>query len=250
MGNALLTTAAILLVLGIAVVLFMLGPLDRIVEAGIEHYGSRMLGVRVRVGSVDLSLTSGSGTIKGLVVGNPEGFDSDAAFRLSEITLRIDLESLTGETVVIDDITIRAPRASYEMNRPGSSNFDVIRRNLDRYAAEGSGQPAAPERSGEDEAPEIRLLIRKLVFEDGEMGVKLLAAPSATLPLPALRLRNLGAPAGATPGEIGVQVMRAFLKTVVRSVETLPTSRLRETTEKLEQQAGEAAKELLRSLGR
>ncbi len=236
-----LATAAILLVLGIAVVLVVLGSLDRIVEAGIERHGSRMLGVRVRVGSVDLSLTSGSGTIKGLVVGNPEGFDSGAAFRLSEITLRLDLESLTGETVVIDDVTIRTPRASYEMNKPGSSNFAVIRRNLDRYAAEGPG---------EDDAPEMRLLIRKLVFEDGEIGAKLLAASSVTLPLPALRLRNLGAPAGATPAEIGVQVMRAFLKTVVRSVATRRTSQLRETTEKLEQQAGEAAKELLRSLGR
>ena len=54
--------------------------LDRSVTTGIEVVGSQVLGAQVAVASVAISPLNGSGSISGLEIRNPEGFDSDCVF--------------------------------------------------------------------------------------------------------------------------------------------------------------------------
>ena len=224
-----------------AAVYFLLTSLDAIVERAIERYGSEITGTAVRVASVDISLSSGRGTVRGLSIANPEGFSSDPAFRLEEITLQIDVGSVTSSPIVVDEISIGAPTVLFEVNESGAANVDVIRRNAE------SGEPAA----GEEEEP-LRLVIRKFSLHRGEIDADTTAVggKEVEVKLRPLDLSNIGAPQGATPGEIGRIMARALTRQVAVAVAAQRIGSYLENKidEKLEGEAAEAAKDLLRSL--
>ena len=57
----------------------------QIAKDGINTYGSEFLGVDVVVDYVDFSILGGNLSMSNLVIGNPEGFKSEHAFKLGEI---------------------------------------------------------------------------------------------------------------------------------------------------------------------
>ena len=63
--NVVLGAGVVVVVALAAGVYFLLTSLDVIVERAIEHYGSEITGTAVRVASVDISLSSGRGTVRG-----------------------------------------------------------------------------------------------------------------------------------------------------------------------------------------
>jgi uncharacterized protein involved in outer membrane biogenesis len=226
-----------------AAVYFLLNSLDAIVERAIERYGSEITGTAVRVASVDISLSSGRGTVRGLTVGNPKGFSSDSTFSLEEITLQIDVGTVTSSPIVIDEITIRAPAVLFEVNQAGAANVDEIRKNAERY------RPAAGE-----EAEPVRLLIRKFLFERGEIAADTTALGGKEMEakLPPLTLSNVGGRQGATPGEIGKIMVKAMTRQVATAVASQQVGSYLEKKidEEIGGKVGEAAKDLLRSLAK
>ena len=67
------------LVLVGAVVIFFL---DSIVRSSVEKVGPIVTKVSVKLDSAKISLFGGSGELKGLVVGNPEGFKTPEAIKV------------------------------------------------------------------------------------------------------------------------------------------------------------------------
>jgi uncharacterized protein YxeA len=65
--------------------------IDSIVKSGIEVVGSEVLGTRVTVASVSISPLSGNGTIRGLTIGNPEGYTSENIMQLGEVSVALNL---------------------------------------------------------------------------------------------------------------------------------------------------------------
>ena len=97
--KALIIGALALVAVIVGVGVFLYNSIDSIVKAGIEKYGSEITGTRVSVGSVDISLKSGRGTIRNVVVHNPKGFSSAHVFSLGEITVDLDVTALVIEGV-------------------------------------------------------------------------------------------------------------------------------------------------------
>ena len=64
------------------------------IKAGIETIGPKITKTSVNVGSVTLSPLTGKGQIKGLVIGNPHGFTSEAAIKVKDFTIKIVPSSL------------------------------------------------------------------------------------------------------------------------------------------------------------
>ena len=93
------------------------------------------------------SATSGEGVLRGLKMGNPKGFKSDSAFRLGEVRVRIDIDSLGRDTVVIKEVVITAPEITYEL-WPNGSNIDAIRRNVESTMGAGAGQARGGDAAG------------------------------------------------------------------------------------------------------
>ena len=242
----------VVLVALVAVVVGVLSSLDSIVEAAIETYGSELTGTDVRVDSVEIELASGRGTVRGLTVANPDGFSPGAAFSLGEITLEIDVGTLTDEPVVVDAVVIAAPVVRWELGASGRSNVDVILAHVKRYGA--GGEPAASgggaRTSGAAEPPEseTRLVIRRFTFSDGEVHATL-GKGSVSEKLPPLVLRDIGGSDGATPTAIGVRIASAYSQRVVQTVARRQVERrIDDALRGAGGEAGKAAQELFKRL--
>src|ERR1035437_10029823 len=93
----------LLIALVVVVILAVLAVgllLDGAVKRGVETFGPKLTKVDIKLQSVSLSLLSGAGTIKGLLVGNPEGFKTPSAIRVGEATLALKPGSLLSDKIV------------------------------------------------------------------------------------------------------------------------------------------------------
>jgi len=236
---------AVIVVVVIAVV-FLWSSLDSIVKAAIETYGSEATQTKVTVNDVSISPTSGSGALKGLVVGNPQGFKTPQAFRLGEISLKIDTGSITGDTVLIKEIVIAAPEITYELAGT-NDNIRTIRDNADRYAKSmgggGAGGTAAKPAEKKDE-PGKKLIIENLYVRSGKVNVAatMLGGKSVGTGLPDIHLKDIGkSKGGATPAEVIDQVLGAITQNVQTAVRSLSADQLKDAI-------GPGADQLKRSL--
>ncbi len=255
MKRVLLGVALVLVIAVGGTLFYLVSSLDSLVKNAIEKYGSEMTGTAVRVESVRIELAAGKGTIRGLTIANPAGFSTAHAFTLGEITLDIDPGSVTGDPLVIDEIAIRAPQVSYEMNAQAQSNLVVINNNLSAYSG-GGGGGGSSDATASDDAAETRLSVVRFEFEKGQVAANTSAVggKDGSLSLPALRMNDLGGKQGMTGAELGKKVLSAYTTQVVKAVGSSQIGRLLDDKlgDKLESKLGkedaDAAKSLLKKV--
>jgi hypothetical protein len=248
--RVILTLGILVVVVAAAVGYYVFSSLDSLVKDAIETYGSEMTGTAVRVGSVSISLSDGRGSVRGLRVANPEGFASGDAFSLGEITLALDIASLTQEPLVVSEVLIDGPVANVVVSPTGRTNFDAIRKNVERYGGSSGSSKGGAGSDGDaaSEAPPPMLRIQKFTFDNGSVqaDARAVGGKELTRDLPPLSLRDLGGRSGKPADEIGQIVLEAYTKTIVRSVAAGQAERV--IDEKLGGAAGEAAKGLLNKM--
>ncbi len=205
--------ALILVIAGTAV--YVLTNLNSIVKAAIEKYGSQATKTAVRVSSVKIKLKNGEGAVLGLKVANPSGFSFPSIITLDNIAVRIEVNSVTSTPVAIDNILISGPEVYYEMKESGTTNVDVLKKNLT-----SSGSPAEEQPQKSSKGKEIKLTVRKLVFEKGKVHVRIakLADKPYTVELPRLELTDIGKHGGATPAEIARITATALAEETAKAV--------------------------------
>lgn len=192
---------------------YVLTNLDSIVKAAIEKFGSQATKTPVRVSAVTIKLRSGEGAVLGLRVANPSGFNFPSIITLDDISVRIDVNSVTGTPVVIDNILISGPQVFYERKEDGTTNVDVLKKNL-------TSGPSKVEQPQSHKGKEIKLRIKKLVFEKGKIHVRVakLGDRPFTVVLPRLELTDIGKQGGATPDEIARTVATALAEETAKAV--------------------------------
>ncbi|HXU93757.1 MAG TPA: AsmA family protein [Gallionella sp.] len=187
---------AVIALLAVAVVaatvtLWFSNPLDSLLKAAIEKFGSEMTAATVRVSKVHLSPTDGRGALSGLSLGNPKGFKTDHAFKAGHIEVALDPATLADDTILINKILIDAPSISYEKGDNGT-NFDVIQRNVERYL--GTAQ-----KKNEKTEPGKKMVIESLVIRNAKVNYN----GMIELSLPDIELHNIGKKrGGATSAEV------------------------------------------------
>ena len=210
------------LIVVIAIVLyFVFSSLDSIIKAAVEKYGSEVTQVEVRLDGAKVSITSGEGALRGLTVGNPEGFKTDHAFSLGEISVVLDLGTVTQNPVVIKEIVISAPEVTYELGS-GGSNIDVIQRNVNAYGGSGKGKAKSPTR--EDDQEGRKLVIQNLNVRKGKVTVSatMLKGQKLSAALSEIHLKDIGKQkGGADPSEVVEILVRAISQSSVKAVGTL-----------------------------
>lgn len=176
--------------------------LSSIVKSGIETLGPELTKCPITVGSVSLSPLTGSGTVRDLVVGNPEGFKTAHALRLGKVHVEVDLRSLLADTLVVKEIRIEAPDIVYEVGL-GSSNIGTLRKNL----AQASGKS----RPGPKACRKIR--IDHIVVKDGRISLSagFLGGNALPIPLPEVEMRDIGKADGGAGVAEAVAVFFAHL---------------------------------------
>jgi len=216
------TTKKVLVGVAIVLILVLAGgvwwfshSLDSLVASAIRTFGPEITGVSIRLDGVTIEAMDGRAALHGLVVGNPPGFSTDHALSLGEISMTIDLDSLTRDVIVIKQVSIVKPDVTYELG-PGGSNLDTIQRNVDRYVTQHGGANEHTERNGG----------KKLVIEDlyiknatAHVSTAVMQRSGMSVPVPDLHLRDIGKRSGgATAGEVVKQVLGALTHGVTRTI--------------------------------
>lgn len=186
--------------------------LDSAVKKGVETYGPEFTKVSVKLEGVSLSILSGGGSIKGLVVGNPEGFATPHAIKVDKASLSVSPGSVFSDKIVIKSIRVEEPEINFETGLTGGDNLHKI---LDNVTA-ATGGPSTNAASG----PSKKLQVDEFVLTGARVNVSVKGTGGAAAPiiLPDIHLTNLGqGPDGITPGELTKKIISEVTAEVAKA---------------------------------
>lgn len=210
---------------------FVLSNLGSLIVAAVEEYGSDVTQTDVSLADAEVDIASGEGALSGLTVGNPSGFNTDSAFSLGQIAVKLDTDSVTGNTIVIREILVANPEVTYELGESGS-NIDAIRENVDSFMAAQGGGGSATESGGSDEAgAERKLVIEDLYIRGGTVNVSatFLEGEQLSAGLPEIHLQDIGKDSGgATPEEVVGQIIASLGDATGKAISGLNLDALRQ----------------------
>lgn len=178
--------------------------LDSVIKKGVETVGSRIAKVDIKLDSVSLHLFTGFGGVKGLVVGNPEGYKSPSAISVGNASVAVSRRSLLSDKIVVRSIRIESPQITYELG-PGGNNLQRIQAN----AAESSGGSTTKSTPTEGK-PSKKLQVDDVVITGGKvtLAIAVLGGQVVTAPLPEIHFTDLGqGPDGITAGDLAKRIL-------------------------------------------
>lgn len=178
------------------------------IKRGVETFGPKVTQTPVTLDDVSISVLSGNGTLKGLYVGNPEGYKSENIFALGQIDIEIDTGTVMSDKIVINRIYIKQPEISYEKTLM-SSNIKQLLANIEEFTG-----PSAPKEDEPSTGAKKQLVVKQLVIEDGTIYVGALGM-GQTVPLPRIELNDIGE---GNNSKTIAQVLDLVLTEVVKSI--------------------------------
>lgn len=209
----LLVGVALLGILAVAAFFF----LGTIVKAGVENGGPLITKVPIKLDGATVSVFNGSGQLKGFVMGNPEGFKTTESVRVGSIGLKLEPGSLLSDKVIVRSVRVEGPEITYEATGIKGSNIGKILENIQSVAS----QSTTPPPGSEQPAPSRKLQVDEFVISGAKLNVtaSVLGGRTATLPLPEIRLANLGqGPDGITAAELSSRAFGALVEASAKAV--------------------------------
>lgn len=234
MKKALVFGGGAVVVIVIAVIVGVVFFAGDAIKAAVEEMGPKLTKAEVKLAKVDLSLASGEAALSGLKIGNPDGFNTSHAFKLENIAVKIDTNSIGKDPIVIKEIIINSPDViaefkNFEFNplktsesiqkSLKTSNFIAIQNNVNAYVKQASSGSASSKESSGGEEP-------KLIIEKFRMtGVKVRAVSQGGLKLDTalppfdISLDNIGKKEkGLPPAEIAAVLIPKVQDAVIKAI--------------------------------
>jgi hypothetical protein len=215
--------------------------LNDLIKQQIEQVGTKMIEQPVTVSTVDMKLLEGAGTIKGLVLANPSKYSAPSVFSLDEVTLDINLESLTTDLIIIEEIVIDKPQAVVEFTQSGGANIkdllDTLKKNT---ASDGASEPSQDNTSSITKEPIIR--VNKFVLAGVALTVDLskLGNKAHQAVLTDINLTNIGGQNGMPASQLGAELAKQALSSIWKQAKKQQTTILKDQAKKkLEEKAKE-----------
>ena len=240
-----LLKAGVIAVLLIVVALVMVGVyLNSVIKAGVEAVGPKITGTTVKLDAVDVSPFSGRGRLKGLVVGNPQGFHAESAFKLADAKVDVDLKSALSDKLIIEEILIDGPEISYESG-PSGSNLGKIQENAAAFGKSVASKEAAESKSPKKDPTQKKVQINHFILKNARLNASasMLKGKALTITLPNIHLRDIGKESdGVTVQKAVAEVFEAITTSVVQAVAS--------SGKLLEQASGRQGKRLRASAAR
>jgi len=247
----LLIAVGVLVLLVVVAVVVVASQAGSLIKDGVESYGPDITGTSVTLSGVDVSLLSGSASINDLVIGNPKGFKSSEAFRVDEVSVKLDVGSLFSEQIRIEKILIDGAELTYEqLNK--TSNIDALKRNVERNTgASGGGSD-----TGDSSASDVQLVIDDLYINATQVNASVSVLgknEQKSITIPDIHLKDLGkggdGSVAAIVDEVVSLVTKAATKAVVnelgkRKVQEAIDKKKGEALQKLDEKLGDKLKDL------
>lgn len=211
------------------------GSLNDYIKNQIETVGTQVTEQTVSVKAVEIKLTSGAGSILGINLANPKTYSQPNAFSLGEMTLDINLESLTSSPIIIDAIVIKSPEAFVQFTQTGGSNIQDILDAIERNTPKGDASAVDTEQGTE---PKIK--VSKIVLAGTALTLDLSAfgnkEHSATLP--DIILNNIGGDAGLPASQLGSEIVKQALSKIWQQAKATQKKKLMDgAKDKLKEEA-------------
>lgn len=207
----------LLIALVVIIVLAVVGLglfLDSAIKKGVETVGPQITKVDVKLDGVSLSFRAGSAKIHGLLVGNPEGYQTPHAIKVGSAHVTVSPGSLLSEKVVVKSIRVEAPEITYEGNLMGGDNLHKILENVS--AATSSGAGSTNPASGK---PTKKLQVDDFLITGARVNLSIKGAGGLAAPvtIPDIHFTNLGQGVdGITAAELTQRVLQEVTASVMQ----------------------------------
>ena len=218
MKKWLIRVVIVVFLLLIAVVGASIYFLGSIIKKGVETVGPQITRTELKLDSATLSLLSGSGKLKGLFVGNPEGFKTRSAIQVGSVSLAVAPRSVFSDKIHVTQVNVQAPEITFE----GGLNGNNLSKLLDNVqASTGGADKGAP---AKDTTSSKKLQVDELLISAGKINLSVdagvLGSKSATVPLPEIHLTGLGSgPDGITAGDLTTKILKEILQAAIPAAE-------------------------------
>lgn len=221
----------LIIVVAIAVGLYI-GP---IVKIGMEQIGPKITQVPIKVDAVDVSLLTGSAQVKGLIVGNPNGYKTPQAISVGTVLVGVDPFSVLSDKIIVHAVHVQSAEITFEGGLV-SNNLSKIMDNVNSVSKNFA--PKATTESGNKPAPKIEVDDFLITGAKVHASLTGLGGKEMTVPLPDIHLTDLGKESnGLTPAELTRAVLDAIISDTIKAV-TSSATQLGHGAENLGKSAG------------
>jgi len=236
MKKKLFITGGVIFVLLIAAVLVVGMSLGSIIKRGVERVGPTITKTEVKLGSADLSILSGSGTLKGFLLGNPEGYKTPSAIKAGSLSVGVQPRSLFADKVHVTHVRVEGAEITFEGTLGTANNLSKLLDNVKgasnaaRPAEKPVEKPRTPAEKTADRPatePKSSGASKKLQVDEFtltgaklNLSMTLLGGKALTVPLPEIKWTGLGTgPEGITAAELTEQVLERVTLESFKAVE-------------------------------
>ena len=215
MKKTLLSLVAVVVVLFIGALGYLYFSLNSLVKKAVETVGPTITRTDVRLASARLSPFSGSGSLNGFVIGNPEGFKGPFALKLGSIAVSVDKETILKDPIVVNSVIIRGPEIAL-IGTPSGNNLGKLMQNIQSAGSSSKTKEEKPPQ----EASSKKFVIKEVVIS----GTKVHLAASAldqkvnqTISIPDIRLQNIGtAGKGISARDVAMQIITPLINAAAK----------------------------------
>ncbi len=196
----------VVLVVALVIIGFSIGG---IIKTGVETVGPKVTKVSIKLDGVGVMPLSGGGSVKGMVIGNPEGYTSAFAIKVDKASLSISPGSLLSDKIVVKSIQVEGPEITMEGGLK-ENNLTQILKNIEEFTGGAENKAAEEGKAGSSK----KLQVDEFIVKNAKVNVifKMLGNKPLSVTVPEIKLTNLGTgPEGITPGDLTKRVFEEIL---------------------------------------
>lgn len=206
---SILIGVVIVIVVVLALIIMNLGTA---VKVGGEKVLTSMTKGKTTIGDASISLLTGKVKITDIVIENPKtnaageetNFSTETFFKLGEINIDLNVSSLLGDVITVNEVLIDAPDVTYEKTPLNDSNLNVILANINHFTGadkKTDEEKAAEEKEAEEKAAKEaeegdesakKVVITHLQLKDAKVNLSSCGVDIPTLPPISVELNDLG----------------------------------------------------------
>jgi hypothetical protein len=198
--------------------------LDSIIKKGVETVGPKITQVSIKVDAVNVSLLNGSAKVKGLVVGNPEGYKTSQAISVGSADVGVNPLTVFSDKIVVRSVRVEAPEITFEGGL-GGNNLSKIMGNVNAIAKNGGPASTNTTAKAANE-PGRKIEVDDFLITGATVHVSFtgIGGRDMTLLLPDIHLTNLGKDsAGITATDLTRRLLGAVATATIKAVANATT---------------------------
>ncbi|NOQ90169.1 MAG: AsmA family protein [Gammaproteobacteria bacterium] len=227
----------LVVIVALGVFLYLYMNLNSLIKQGVEEYAPQYTQTNVTLGAANISFLSGSGGLSNLVVANPKGYKAAEALSLGALDIKLDIETINSDVIVINSIDIVAPAITYEQGGKAGSNLQQLAKNV-QNSTKSSGSKSTD--SDSESAKEKKVIIDRLTISNGAVSILTpLTDEPLNATLPTITMTEIGRKTG---GQLISEVVKQVMKKISDATSRAANISLNEVKAKLKDAAKAKAK--------